>query len=116
VTTSKPITREQIKDYAIASGDHNPIHLDPDFAKSAGLGDVIAHGMLSMGLMAEALEDAGITSDRLEIFETKFKATVQVGDQLTTTISWRSPTQGDVRLANQSDQEVCTGSFQLRTL
>ena len=39
-------TREQIAAYAEASGDHNPIHLDEEFAKSVGLPGVIAHGML----------------------------------------------------------------------
>ncbi len=35
--------------YANASGDQNPIHQDEEFAKSVGLPDVIAHGMLTMG-------------------------------------------------------------------
>ena len=34
--------------FAGASGDHNPIHIDLDVARSAGLDDVFAHGMLSM--------------------------------------------------------------------
>ena len=40
--------------YAGASGDFNPIHIDPDFAKAVGLPSNILHGLYSMGLMARA--------------------------------------------------------------
>jgi len=40
--------------YAGASGDYNPIHVDPDFAKSVGLPSNILHGLYSMGLVAKA--------------------------------------------------------------
>lgn len=42
-------TRADLVAYAHASGDLNPIHQDEAFAKSVGLPDVIAHGMLTMG-------------------------------------------------------------------
>lgn len=42
-------TRADLVAYAHASGDLNPIHQDEEFAKSVGLPDVIAHGMLTMG-------------------------------------------------------------------
>lgn len=51
------ITREDLRRYAAASGDHNPIHLDPDAARAVGLPGVIAHGMLVMGLALRAVED-----------------------------------------------------------
>jgi acyl dehydratase len=47
-----PITRTDIVRYAGASGDFNPIHHDEPFAQSAGLPSVMAHGMLSAGLLA----------------------------------------------------------------
>jgi acyl dehydratase len=50
-----PITREQLADYADASGDRNPIHLDENFARAAGFPSVIVHGMLSMAFMADHL-------------------------------------------------------------
>lgn len=40
--------------YAGASGDFNPIHIDPDFAKAVGLPNNILHGLYSMGLVARA--------------------------------------------------------------
>ena len=49
-----PITRTTLALYAGASGDHNPAHIDSDFAKAAGLPDVFAHGMLSFGVLARA--------------------------------------------------------------
>ncbi len=43
--------------YAEASGDHNPIHQDEEFARSVGLPDVIAHGMLTMALVGKFISD-----------------------------------------------------------
>ena len=48
--TSETLRRADLVAYADASGDQNPIHQDEAFAKSVGLPDVIAHGMLTMGL------------------------------------------------------------------
>ena len=50
------ITRDDLRAYAEASGDANPIHLDPAAAAAAGLPGTIAHGMLVMGLAASAVE------------------------------------------------------------
>ena len=50
-----PISRTTLALFAGASGDHNPIHIDIDFAKAAGLPDVFAHGMLSMAYLAQLL-------------------------------------------------------------
>lgn len=46
------------KRYAEASGDPNPIHTDPEFAKSVGLPGVILHGLYSMAQVARAHTDA----------------------------------------------------------
>jgi acyl dehydratase len=40
--------------YAGASGDFNPIHIDPEFAKAVGLPNSILHGLYMMGLVARA--------------------------------------------------------------
>jgi acyl dehydratase len=50
-----PITRRTLALFAGASGDHNPIHIDLDFARAAGRDDVFAHGMLSMAYLAQML-------------------------------------------------------------
>ncbi len=43
--------------YAGASGDFNPIHIDPEFAKVVGLPNTILHGLYMMGLVARAATD-----------------------------------------------------------
>jgi acyl dehydratase len=52
-----PIQQIQLTRYAGASGDFNPIHQDDEFARAAGMSGVFAHGMLSMGFVAQALTD-----------------------------------------------------------
>ena len=52
---SRTVTQAQIDAYASASGDHNPIHVDPEFARSVGLHGTIAHGMLDMAILGEAV-------------------------------------------------------------
>jgi acyl dehydratase len=44
--------------YAGASGDFNPIHIDPEFARAVGLPDTILHGLYMMGLVARAATEA----------------------------------------------------------
>jgi acyl dehydratase len=50
-----PISRTTLALYAGASGDHNPIHIDLDFARKAGMPDVFAHGMLSAAYLGRLL-------------------------------------------------------------
>ena len=74
-----PITREHLKRYADASGDHNPIHLDEEFAKSAGYPSVFAHGMLSMGYLGELLVTAGGAPEAVRKFKARFAQHVRCG-------------------------------------
>lgn len=77
-----PISRHTLALYCGASGDHNPIHVDSDFAKKAGFPDVFSHGMLVMGYLGQALTDA-VRPDRIRSFSTRFSAITQLGAQLT---------------------------------
>ncbi len=52
---SRAVSQDQIAAYAKAAGDPNPIHLDPEFARGVGLPGTIAHGMLDMAILAEAV-------------------------------------------------------------
>ena len=62
------VNRVLLKQYADASGDQNPIHQDEAFAKSVGLPDVIAHGMLTMALVGKYVtEIAGGSANVLEL-------------------------------------------------
>jgi len=49
------VTREDLRAYAQASGDHNPIHTDEQVATAVGLPGVIAHGMYTLALAARAV-------------------------------------------------------------
>ena len=73
-----PITRLRIVKYTHGSGDLNPIHVDPDFAREkAGLPDVIVHGMYSMGMLSRLLARwAGPASVRS--IDTRFAAMLPV--------------------------------------
>ena len=51
-------TREQIREYAEASGDLNPIHVDEDFARQVGLPGRILHGLWTMAQVARAQTEA----------------------------------------------------------
>jgi acyl dehydratase len=80
--TFPPITRHTLALYCGASGDHNPIHVDIDFARSAGFPDVFAHGMLVMACLGQAVTDA-VPPARLHAFATRFVAITQLGARLT---------------------------------
>ena len=54
---TEPISRLALALYCGASGDHNPIHVDIDFARTAGQKDVFAHGMLSMAFLGRQVGD-----------------------------------------------------------
>lgn len=110
--TFVPITESQIQTYAEASGDHNPIHLDAKFAQTAGFPNVIAHGMLSMGLIGEALAEEGIGIDQMRSFSVKFKDVVPLGSTLTyaSTRDATNPSKIEILLTSEDGREICTGT------
>ena len=80
------VTREQLVEYADASGDTNPIHLDDEIARKFGLSGVIAHGMLTAAVIAEraqrwAREELG-QGWHLIRYQPRFRAMVFPGDEL----------------------------------
>ena len=77
----KPISRSTLALFAGASGDHNPIHVDIDFAKSVGLDDVFAHGMLGMAYLGRFLT---LFTDQknLRSYSVRFSSITQVGAEL----------------------------------
>lgn len=76
------ITRQQLALYCGGSGDHNPIHVDIDFAKSAGVKDVFAHGMLSMCFMGRLITSL-VPQSKVKSFGVRFVAITWVGDVIT---------------------------------
>jgi len=82
---TKQVTVEQIRQYAEASGDRNPIHLDESFARSAGLPGVIAHGMLTMAFANQMVTDWLGDRSRLKRLQGRFAGMVLPGDEVTCT-------------------------------
>ena len=81
---SKVITEEMIKDFAKASGDFNPVHLDQAYAEKTMFKGRIAHGLLSVGLLSSIL--GNILPGHGTIYlsqEVKFLAPVRIGDTIT---------------------------------
>ncbi|MDO9569722.1 MAG: MaoC family dehydratase [Hydrogenophaga sp.] len=76
-----PLSRLTLALYCGASGDHNPIHVDLDFAKEAGMPDVFAHGMLSMAWLGRALTD-WVPQSALRDFNVRFAAITHVGESI----------------------------------
>jgi acyl dehydratase len=114
---TKVVTQPQIDAYAEVSGDHNPIHVNPEAARAVGLDGTIAHGMLSMAFLGQALTDWITTSNsrgawvaRLRV---RFQAMVKPGDALTCK-GVLSAQEGDRQrvdlwIDNQRGERVITG-------
>lgn len=75
-----PVTTTQLVMYAGASGDFNRIHYDQPFAVQAGLGGVIAHGMLTMAFAASCATEAFGPACWVSRVDARFTSPVQVGD------------------------------------
>ena len=75
-----PITTTQLVMYAGASGDFNRIHYDHPFAVQAGLGGVLAHGMLTMAFAASCAVEAFGQASRISRIDARFTSPVRVGD------------------------------------
>ena len=114
-----PIQQIQLTRYAGASGDFNPIHQDAAFAKAAGMGDVFAHGMLSMGFVAQSATD-WLGAGSVRKLGVRFAALVRLGDVVTCrgkVVAKRPPKDGDgpylvdleLWAENQKGEKVITG-------
>ncbi|MGH7723055.1 MAG: MaoC family dehydratase [Candidatus Dormibacteria bacterium] len=82
---ARTVTQEQINAYAQASGDHNPIHVDPDFARSVGLPGTIAHGLLDMGILAEAVARWAGGYEQVASLSCRFSKPLLPGETVTCT-------------------------------
>lgn len=105
---SVTFTKEQIAAYAEASGDHNPIHLDDEFARTVGLPGVIAHGMLQMGVIATVAAEASGGEAKLRRLYCRFAGMVVPGDTVTFTAEPAGPGKLDLRALNQHGEAVLT--------
>jgi len=111
-----PLTRTDIVRYAGASGDFNPLHHDHAFARAAGLSDVMAHGMLSAGLLGSFLA-TWARARPIRRFKVRFRSPVWPGDTLraegevagSSIIEARRVAHLILRLRRQDGTEVVSG-------
>ncbi|MBC5765783.1 MaoC family dehydratase [Ramlibacter albus] len=82
--TLPPLSRHTLALYCGASGDHNPIHVDSDFAKAAGMPDVFAHGMLSAAWLGRLLTN-WVPQEAIRSLDIRFVAITHVGETITCT-------------------------------
>jgi acyl dehydratase len=73
-----PVDRTTLALFAGASGDHNPIHIDTDFARKAGMPDVFAQGMLGMAWLGRLLTQWAPQS-QLRRFDVRFQGITHLG-------------------------------------
>ena len=95
-TVDKSVTQDQIERYAEASGDFNPIHVDPQFATGSQFGGTIAHGMMIAASISEmmslAFHENWAENGRLKL---RFRSAVRPGDHVTAS--------GTVKKVRESD-------------
>ena len=77
-----PVNRTTLAQFGCASGDLNPIHLDLDFARRAGMPDVFAHGMLGMAWLGRLLTNWAPRS-RLRSIDVRFQGITHLGNAIT---------------------------------
>jgi len=82
---TREITQGVIAAYAEASGDHNPLHLDPEYARRAGLPSTIAHGLLTLGAACASVETWAGERAWVSQVSCRFSAPVRSGEELTCT-------------------------------
>lgn len=119
---SRQVTQEQINAYALASGDHNPLHTDPKFAASTPLGGTVAHGMLVLAWLSALLTDR-FSEDWIAqgSFRIRFRAPARPGDVLELSATIRALQEApagtratlDLLVANQRQETVVDGQATL---
>lgn len=76
-----PSSAEDLALYAKASGDTNPLHLDPAFARNAGFDNLVVHGMLGMAHMGRLLTNT-FPAASIKSFSARFGAVILAGEQV----------------------------------
>jgi acyl dehydratase len=98
--TLAPVDRTTLALFAGASGDHNPVHIDLDYARRAGMPDVFAHGMLSMAWLGRLLTQ-WVDQRQIRGFGVRFVGITHLGHVITCTgrVTDRFEVDGERRVA-----------------
>ena len=84
---SRTITEDDIRLFAMVSGDHNPIHLDAEYAGRSLFGKRIAHGFLIGSLISAVLGNDLPGPGSIYLGQTlRFLAPIHIGDTVTVTV------------------------------
>ncbi len=110
-----PVDLVQLVKYAGASGDFNPLHFDPEYGKAVGLGSNIAHGMLIMGFVGQAITN-WIPKKFVKKFGVRFAGQTLPGDIVTVTGVVKDKTGNrivcNLEARNQNGNLLVVGSFE----
>jgi len=125
--TTYAVGREKVKEYALAVGETNPIHLDHEAARKAGYADVVAPPMFAVVFKSPAMAPAIFDPDVAMNFalmvhggqEFRWGPLVVAGDEIQTTVTVKSIEERDGRgfyvfesvSRNQRDETVCVGTW-----
>lgn len=106
----KCVDQAMINAYAEASGDRNPIHIDLEFARSTQFGGTIAHGMLVLAFVQEALVSK-LGRDALfgKKLSARFKAPVRPGDTVIVDVAGDKDYR--IKCSNQNGEVVLVGNL-----
>ncbi len=116
-----PLSVTDLVRYAGASGDFNPLHHDEAYARAAGLPGVMAHGMLSAGLLASFVT-RWFGAGSVRRYKVRFRDRVFPGDILTATGQVTGETVApdgarrlvlELALTRQDGQPVVTGTAEV---
>lgn len=107
---SRTLSQEQLHAYADAAGDHNPIHVDPDYARGTPFGGTIAHGMLVLAMIGEMMHDAlGAAWIERGALKVRFKAPARPGDTVTAAAEAANNNAWTVRCTNERGEVLIEG-------
>lgn len=113
---TREVTERDIQLFAAASGDVNPLHLDPEFAAGTPFGERIAHGMLTGAFISAALAMTLPGPGTIYVGQTlRFRLPVKIGDTVTVTLEVtekhdrRRFVTLDCTATNQQGKTVATG-------
>jgi acyl dehydratase len=84
VVEKPPLSRDTLALFADASADRNAVHIDIDAARTAGLSDVVGHGMLTMAYLGQVLT-GWVRQSAIRSYSARFVAPTYIGNALTCT-------------------------------
>lgn len=116
VESSLTVDQAKIDLYADITDDHNPIHVDPDFAAKTEMGGVIAHGTMSMNLIWRSIgKTFGQDAEARSELDIRFVRPVRVGDVVTAggVPAPNQPGVWQVWVRNQNGENVIEGTVTL---